>query len=134
MLANDPNAQFIAQVQQGITFLKSKIMQGLPVGLALDWIEQNAADYQHIIHAIITQDFAEFAKFDPEIGREPYATWFKSLYDGLRQSFKEATTLDMDSVGNNGDAIDLEPDERSSVSEFTKPGDKKARGKSPLAS
>lgn len=91
------------EIRAGIAYLKKKALQNMDVNLVLDWIIGNAADYQQFLHVVLTTDFAKFAALDPEIGNEPYATWFKNLYDGLRSAFTQSNDVDEDTDGNGGD-------------------------------
>jgi len=78
-------------LQQGIDYIKHKIMKGLPVGLALDWIVSNAEDYNQFLQMALSKNFEDFAKIDPELANEPYNSWFRQLLVGLQEHFKAAT-------------------------------------------
>lgn len=91
-------------MRAGIAYLKKKVLEGMPVGLALDWITQNANDvqYQDFIRHAVSTDFGTFAaQLDPELSNEPYATWFKSLHAGLKEAYDQ-TSRDEDSTGSAG--------------------------------
>ena len=87
----------------GIQKLKKQCMKGIPVDLVVDWIVTNADDYQEFVRVAFTTDFSTFCKIDPEIANEPYVTWFKLLYDGLRTRFRENYDTNDDSEGDGGD-------------------------------
>jgi hypothetical protein len=103
------------RIRQGIAILKQKALQNVPVSLVLDWIISNATDYTEIIRAVVTMDFADIAKLDPDIGTEPLAAWFKTLYDGLRAAYLESATVENDTAGANGDVDDVEHHEEPRV-------------------
>lgn len=93
-------------IKMGIGYLKKKCLSGVPVDLIIDWVTTNADEYQGLIHVILNQDFAEFAKFDMEIGSEPFLSWFRQLFDGLRSAFSSTDSVDNDTgrmVGNTSD-------------------------------
>ena len=82
------------ELQKGITFLKGKIVAGLPVGLALDWVVSNAHEYMQFISLAMSKSFEEIVKIDPELANEPYNSWVRQFLEGLKEHFKESATMD----------------------------------------
>ncbi len=101
--------QIEATLKQGITYLKKKAIAGTDPNLILDWICDNAEDeqYQLLIRTVLTTEFAEFAKLDPEIGTEPFFAWFKPLYDGIRLAFTPPDSVGDDTERNVGDVANV---------------------------
>ena len=92
-------------IKQGLAYMKKKAIGGMDPGLVVDWVVNNAEEYQGLIHAVLTTPFEEFVKIDAEIGTEPFKQWFRTIFDGLRQSFTPVNSMDVDSGGNVGDEI-----------------------------
>lgn len=78
-----------AVLKTGIDFLKTKILAGLPVGLALDWVVANAADYQQFLAVATSKTFEDFVKIDNDLANEPFNTWVRQFLTGLKEHFKE---------------------------------------------
>jgi hypothetical protein len=91
-----------AIVKQALVYLKKKCVNGMDPELIIDWIRENAEDYQPIIHAFFTMEFADIAKYDPEIGTGPFLPWFKQLYDGVRSAFSVPNSMGDDTGGSMG--------------------------------
>lgn len=107
-----PQAQLTADVirQQlalGIAWLKPKVLKNADPGLYIDLVVDNAEEYRPFIHFVLTQDFVEFARIDAELASEPYATWFKHFYDGLRSAFAPEDNVDADTGRTDGNAGNL---------------------------
>ncbi len=90
-------------IKQGLTYLKKKCISGMEPDLIVDWISNNAEEYQQLIHMVLNIPFEEFVKHDPEIGTEPFKQWFTTLFDGLRFTFIPTDTVDVDTAGSPGD-------------------------------
>jgi len=99
----------------GIQKLKGYCLKNTPVDLIIDWIVNNAAEYQDFIRAAFSRSFESFATIDPEISNEPFNKWFRQLYDGLRLAFVPNDSMDDDNDGTDGDARDVTKDAKSSV-------------------
>jgi hypothetical protein len=108
MEVRTPEMQIVYDTIQN---LKSYAMAKTDPDLVIDWAIANATkpEVQHVIHFAFTNDFAAFAKVDPEIANEPYVTWFKLVYDGLRSAFNSADSVDDDNSGESGDARNVTP-------------------------
>src|ERR1700704_3844242 len=65
-------------IKQGLDFMKTKVVSGLPVGLALDWIVANSNDpqYQQFMKLALGKSWEDLCKIDPELNNEPFKTWF----------------------------------------------------------
>lgn len=101
-----PEQQNEMYLRQAIAGIKQQALANVPVSLVLEWIENHANEYANLIRIVVTSDFATIAKLDPDIANEPLSTYFKSLYDGLRQSHLESATMDVDSTGEDGNEED----------------------------
>jgi hypothetical protein len=73
-------------LRQGLTWLKSRILAGFPVELALDWLIANANDpqYQPFIKMGLQKTFEDVVKIDNEFVNEPYNSWTRALIDGIK--------------------------------------------------
>lgn len=96
-----------AIIKAGIQYLKKKYHSGVEPELIIDWIRFNGEEYESLLRVVLNSEFSDFVKYDPEIGAEPYAPWFKCLFDGLRSAFAEQNSVDNDSGGSVGDASDI---------------------------
>jgi hypothetical protein len=92
-----------AILSQGIAAMKQKVLAGLPVGLALDWIIANARDYEPLLKAIMESGYEKFVTIDPELNNEPFKTWFTALHTGIKEIYASHTN-DADSDGTTGDS------------------------------
>ena len=81
-------------LKDGLGFLKPKIIGGMPVGLALDWVISNAADYQQFIAIAMSKSFEDIVKIDPDLANEPFNTWVRQFLDGLKEHFNQSATID----------------------------------------
>lgn len=89
-------------IKAGIVYLKKKAIAGVDPDLIVEWVVNNAEEYQDFLRVVLNTEFADVAKFDPEISTEPFATWFKSLFERLRSAFAEPDTVDDDTRGDMG--------------------------------
>ena len=109
----DPNAlvtatpeQQVAAIKEGLTYLKKQCLKGVDSQLIVEWVENNAEDYQPLIHNVLNLPFEKFVEIDAEIGNEPFKQWFTGLFNGLRSAFVPDNTVGMDSPGEHGDIDD----------------------------
>jgi len=81
-------------IKHGLNLLKPKIVAGLPVGLALDWVVANASDpsIQPFLVQALGKEFQDLARVDPDVANEPYNSWLRQFLEGLKEHFKQATT------------------------------------------
>lgn len=89
----------------GLAYMKKKAVSGLDPEFAVDWIENNAEEYEAILRVVLNQEFSYFVELDPQIASEPYASWFANVFNGLRSRFSGEDTVDDDSgrdTGNGG--------------------------------
>jgi hypothetical protein len=114
MPTKDPNAlvtatpeQQVEAIKQGLVYLKKQCLKGVDPKLIVDWVDNNAEDYQPLIHNVLNLPFEKFVEIDAEIGNEPFKQWFTGLFDGLRSAFVTVDTVDMDSAGESGDSDDI---------------------------
>ena len=105
------------KIKQAIVGLKAKVMSGMPVSVALDWIIANAIDpeYQLFISVIAQSDFERFSQLDAELGTEPYLTWFRTLHTGIQDEFRQ-NSVDENSTGADGNPQNTIVDAGSSES------------------
>ena len=85
-------------LRSGVAMLKSKILAGLPVGLALDWIVANANDpqYHPFISLALSKSFEELVQIDNELVNEPFNSWTRQFLDGLKEHFKQTSSVDVE--------------------------------------
>lgn len=74
-------------LKEGIKQLKKKALAGKDPRLWVDVIADNFDDpqYQALALALANSTFEDFGRLDPEILQEPLKSWFRTLYDGLRE-------------------------------------------------
>jgi hypothetical protein len=82
--------------------LKPYALKNTPPDLIVDWVVNNAEQYQEFVRAAFSRSFESFATIDSEIANEPFNKWFKSLYDGLRLAFVPANNVDDNNDGSDG--------------------------------
>jgi len=87
-------------IKQAITEMKKKVIAGLPVGLALDWIVSNAGEYQHLLKALLEAGYERFEALDADLKNEPFKSWFTNLHEGLKNIY----------AGNSSDTHDDDSD------------------------
>jgi len=97
-----------AMLKTAFAYLKRKCLAGSDPGLYIDIIIDNRdeATYQKLIRAVHTRDFSAFAAIDPEIQQEPFAKFFRFIYDGLRSAIAEANQVVPDSGRESGNKAD----------------------------
>lgn len=107
-----PAAAPDAVIRQGIAYLKGKAITGRDPGLYVDWMIDNAEEpqYQPILHFILTSEFSALEQIDPEISKQPYADFFRTMYDGLRSAYSQQDQMDMDTGGSGGDGGNAKDD------------------------
>lgn len=97
-------------LKQGIATLKQQFAAGLDPDSAVDFVRIQAGlkpEYMQLVTAVLNMDYAELAKLDPDIGKEPFLTPFRSFIDGLRSEFVPEDSVDDDPgrvVGNEDDS------------------------------
>jgi len=103
------DAMLQLKLKAGIAFLKRKCLNNGDPGLYVDFIvgNQDEPEFQHLIHAAVTKEFSAFVQIDPEIGKEPFEAFFKSIYDGVRQVVSESNTVAVAEAGKGGDGADV---------------------------
>lgn len=91
-----------------IAYLKRKCELGSNPAFYVEYVLDNAEmpDVQALVRKIRTESFESFVSVDPEIAKEPYAKFFRALYDGLRSEFEQGNYVDLDSSGPGGNAGD----------------------------
>ena len=123
---NNGNGQPVAMppehiIKAGLEYLKKKAIAGKDPELILDWVVNNAEEYQEFLNVVLNTEFADIVKLDPEIGNEPYLSWFRSVFDGLRREFIESNSVDEHSGGNSGDGDHARSDGEPREAGSTKP-------------
>jgi hypothetical protein len=102
-------------LKQGIKFLKGKIMSGMDVGLATDWILANVDDptFKPFIELAIRGEFQDFVKLDNELANEPYNSWIREAIKNIKEAYVEiqATT---DTGRTDGNVSDIASHEKVS--------------------
>lgn len=101
-----------AVLKQGLGYMKKKALARSDPGLYVDIIVDNREEplYAKLIHRILESDFSAFAAIDPEISRPEYEPFFRAIYDGVRSTFIENNSVEMDSSGKGGNPNDAPGD------------------------
>jgi hypothetical protein len=108
VLTEQPNPeQQRLLIQGGLNYLKKKCLAGLQPDFIIEWVENNAEDYQPLIHMALNLPFEEFVKIDAEIEREPFKQWFTELFNGLRSAFISPDSVGVDTPGDGGGRDDV---------------------------
>jgi hypothetical protein len=108
-------------IKAGLVYLKKKCIAGVESEFVMDWILNNAEEYEAIIRVVLNQEFSYFINLDPEIGSEPFATWFTILFNGLRQSFSGQDPMDEHPAGDTGNGGHARDNGKPSESGSAKP-------------
>jgi hypothetical protein len=108
-------------LKQGISWLKAKAIAGKDAELQVELILDNLDDprFKNLALLLMNQPFESFGAVDPEIMKEPLRTWFKQVYDGLKEAIADENSsavagaggLDTDVAGNEAadGGIDSKP-------------------------
>jgi hypothetical protein len=96
---------------QGIAWLKKKALAGKDADLQVEVIADNLEDpnYRNLAVLILNQPFESFGQIDPEIMQEPLKSWFRQVYDGLKEVVANEHTNAL--AGESGSAADAPEDE-----------------------
>ena len=108
---NDATEQMI--FRQVLGGMKKKALAGSDPLLYVDVVMDNQEEplYGRLIQRIVEQDFSTFTALDPDIANPPYHSFFRAIYDGIRQQFIPADSVaatparaagDSGDVNNNG--------------------------------
>lgn len=99
-------------IRQGIAYLKQQAVRGLNPQLVIEWIMSNSNDpqYEPFLKQVLSTEFEQFSEIDPELKNEPYATWFRTVHQGIKDIYNEnfdnddsaGTTRDVGNSKNNG--------------------------------
>lgn len=94
-------------------FLKKKCLAGSDPGLYIDVVVDNRDDptYQKLIAAVRSRDFSAFTAIDAEVGKEPFLSFFRFIYDGLRRAFSGQNQVGADTGGESGNSGNAGEDE-----------------------
>lgn len=106
-----PNQQEVMILKTAIGFLKKKALNRSDPGLYVDLIVDNREDplYARLIRQIVEQDFSSFVAIDADIEREPYAGFFRFIYDRIRSVFVPADTVVTNIERTDGNKTDTPP-------------------------
>lgn len=105
-LVNATQEQQAEAIRQGLAYLKKQCLKGVDFNLIVEWVENNAEDYQPLIHNVLNLPFEKFVELDAEIGNEPFKQWFTGLFDGLRSAFVPDNSVGDDPTGEPGGVND----------------------------
>jgi len=109
-------ASFLANVREGIFFLRAKALAGRPVDFWVDYLFEESTDlrFNAMIHAVQSGAAVEqlFAAV-PEIAADPVeAEWFRQLHVGIKRALElpggagAGNGADLDSARPGGDSAD----------------------------
>jgi len=89
-------------LKAGLALIKPKILTGLPVGLALDWVVANSTDpqIQPFLALAVQKDFQDLVNADNDVASEPYNTWLRQFLTALKEQFKQAAAEPEDETEN----------------------------------
>jgi hypothetical protein len=87
-------------LKHGLSLIKPKIVAGLPVGLALDWVIANASDpkISPFLALAVQKEFQDLVNADNEVANEPYNTWLRQFLSSLKEQFKSAAVEESDEI------------------------------------
>jgi len=78
----------MVQLRAGVGWLKSRALRSDP-DLYVDFVLDNLDQAQWLdLAQIINLPEEERLKIDPDLGKEPYKTWFGKLFEGLAKEIK----------------------------------------------
>ena len=97
-------------VKNAILRIKPQVSMGLQADLAIDWLLNNASDpaYAPLLQLAINQPFEDLQALDDDLAKEPYATWFRSVYDGIRSAYSTQDSVATDPTGESGNESDAD--------------------------
>lgn len=103
-------------LKQGLKWMKGKILSGLQVEQAVDWILNNSTDpmYTPFIALAVKGTFEDVVKLDPEIASEPYNSWVRKALTDIKEAYARLSSAD-DSGSGEGDTSDAADNETPSV-------------------
>lgn len=78
--------ELAAMLTQGFDYLKRKAKAGKNPNVYVDMVLENRDEeiYGTLIDVVCNLEFSQITALDPEIAREPYQSFFRSIYDGIR--------------------------------------------------
>jgi hypothetical protein len=93
------------EIQMIIAQVKEKCLAQVPPDLYIGLVQAYASEpnVQRLIAFVYANEFDNILTIDPSLANEPFRSYFRSLYDGLRQLFKPSDSVDDDSTGPGGD-------------------------------
>lgn len=107
--AEQPMQDAGAALLQAIASCKPYALKGTDPALIVDWISANmdSADptYRQLALAILNMPYEDIQKADRDLEREPLKSWFRKLYDGLRELAGDEQTPEI-TTGANGSGTD----------------------------
>ena len=90
-------------IKQGLVWLKGKIISGLPVEEAVNWIYMNGNDpmYRPFITKALGGDINTFIAVDPELANEPYRSWLTNAINMMKEIYASNNQADNDGGDRN---------------------------------
>lgn len=99
-----------AQLKANINWIKSKVITGMDVDLAVGWITNNSSDSdaRQLLAMAVQGTIDNFIAVDPEIANEPYRTWFTTAIAEIKEWYVQQQQVQTDEhmdgrTGNNSD-------------------------------
>ena len=85
------NARAEQILKASLGWIKQRILQGLPVSLAFEWIMNNANDpqWQPLITFVMDKTPEEMSGVDPDLNKEPFKAWILELQKAMKEHYKE---------------------------------------------
>ena len=104
-----------AAIKQGLTFLKRPALLGSDPALYVALVCDNPAQYEDFIRLVSLHDFEYFVALDADLAKQPFLGWFTAFYNGIRQAFSGADSVDADTTGGAGDVPNPKPNGRTGI-------------------
>lgn len=97
-------SQQAAALRPLFAYLKAQAVSQSDPTLQVAWAEDNyrLPMVQELIVFVQNTTWEEILAIDPEVKKEPYATYFKSLFDGLRSAFAPENPMAVDTARSGG--------------------------------
>ena len=96
-------------LKQGIAYLKERAIKGKDPELQADMILDNFDEPQFRIVGtqLLNMAFEDFGKIDPDILNEPLRSWFKRVYDRLKEGLENEDEQTATTAGSGGSVADI---------------------------
>jgi hypothetical protein len=96
-------------LRAALAYLKKKALAGSDPELYIALVADNSDEpqYQVLLRWILSASWADVVAVDSELGGPPFESFFKTIYDGLRQGFEATHPVVSHTSGGGGNGADV---------------------------